>query len=76
MSVQKKLERLKELDRLIHLKATGRPALLASRFGISQRTLHNDLVDLKEMGCNARFCESRESYVYGKDSPRLKDFFE
>jgi predicted DNA-binding transcriptional regulator YafY len=72
MSVLKKLERLRTIDRLIQTKATGQPVSLAAKLGISVRTLQNDLSDLKELGCSPYFCPIRESYIY-EDESNLKD---
>ncbi len=60
----KTLERLKSIDNLIKLKATGSPNELADRLGICPSHLFNLLKLLKEFGAPLRFDVSANSYYY------------
>ena len=64
MKFLEEIERLKRLDQLIRLKATGTPAQLASRLGVSERTIFNQIELLRSMDAPIGFCKTRESYYY------------
>ncbi len=56
--------KLERLDRLIRLKATGRPCELAKRFNTSKSTINRTIKDLKEIGCPIYFSKAYNSYCY------------
>ena len=58
------IERLKRLDCLIRLKATGTPVQLASRLNISERTVYNEIDTLRLLGAPIEFCKTHNSYCY------------
>jgi len=62
-----KISTLKRIDRLIRLRATGRPSEFAEKMGISERSLYNYLSRLKQLGANIRFNECCNSYEYPED---------
>ena len=64
MKFLEEIDRLKRLDRLIRLKATGTPAQLATRLAISERTIFNEIDTLRAMGAPIVFCKIRQSYCY------------
>ena len=64
MKFLEEIERLKRLDRLIRLKATGTPTQLASRLAVSERTVFNEIDILRSLGAPVEFCKTRRSYYY------------
>lgn len=57
------------LDRLAHLilrKATGSPRDLAKKLGVSLRTVHNLISQLRNWGAEIAFCRHRNTYYYLK----------
>ena len=64
MKFLEEIERLKRLDRLIRMKATGTPVQLASRLNISERTVYNEIDTLRLLGAPIEFCKARNSYCY------------
>jgi len=50
MPAIKYINRLKAIDQLIKLKATGSPKELADKLGISERQIYKYISDLKELG--------------------------
>lgn len=62
---------LMQLDQLIHMKATGNPVQLASRLGVSERSLYDFLEWLKtDLECPIGYSKLRETYYY-KESGRI-----
>ena len=64
------LIRLMRLDYLIRLKATGNPAKLGSKMGISERSVFDYLRLMKEMGAAISYSRNHCSYFY-RDGARL-----
>jgi len=60
----KYINRLKRIDQLIRLEATGNPKELASRLEISERQLYRYINDLKETGAKITFNHNINSYTY------------
>ncbi len=65
-----KLKMLERLDRLIRMKATGSAEDLASRLGVSERTVYYLISILEELGANVMFCRSRTTFLY-VDEPQI-----
>lgn len=74
MSLLKYVERLKRMDDLIRRKATGSSQEFASKLGVSQSQLFQDLKEMRELGAPVSFCNSRRSYVYETDGRLLLSF--
>lgn len=64
MKFIEEIERLKRLDQLIRLKATGNPAQLASRLNVSERTIYNQIETLRVLGAPIEFNRNCNSYCY------------
>jgi bacteriocin-like protein len=64
MSLVKYIERLKRMDQLIRLKATGPPSRFAKSLNISRSTLLLNLQELKSIGIPIAYCRFRRSYFY------------
>lgn len=71
MSLLKYIERVCRMDMLIHMKATGPPEKFAEKLGISRSTLFQSLQEIKEMGVDIRYSNTRESYYYA-DGRRIE----
>jgi predicted DNA-binding transcriptional regulator YafY len=61
---QEYLNKIERLDFLIRLKATGTPDQLASRLGMSKRSVINYLKLMRDNGAPIKFCHIRQSYYY------------
>lgn len=57
-------ERLQTIDYLIRIKGTGKPAQLAKRLRISERTLYEFLKLMKDLGAPIEYDRYKESYYY------------
>lgn len=67
MSILKFITRLKRMDRLIRMKATGNPDEFAEKLEISRSTLLENIRDIKLMGGKIVYCRIRQSYCYEED---------
>ncbi|MBC9912696.1 HTH domain-containing protein [Chitinophaga varians] len=59
-------DRLQTIDYLIWIKGTGKPAQLAKRLRISERTLYEFLKMMKELGAPIEYDRYKESYYYSE----------
>lgn len=66
MTIFNRLERLKQIDQLIRLKATGSSQEFAKRVGISRSVLFDDMNLLKDLGADITYCSYRKTYQYEK----------
>jgi len=66
MSTFKILNRLRQIDQLIKLKATGNPKEFAKKIGVSKRMIFHYLNDLKDLGAEIYFDKGRSSYCYAR----------
>lgn len=64
MKIFETLRDIETLDQLIRLKATGNRQGLARRMNKSERTIHNLIELMKEMGAPIFYCKTRQSYCY------------
>lgn len=71
MSIIKYLERLRRMDYLISIMATGTPEEFADRMGIKRSTLFQALQEMREMGVNIKYSNSRQTYYYA-DGRRIR----
>lgn len=55
------------MDQLIQIKATGPPAELAAKIGISERSIFEYLNLMREMGAPIKFSHMKKSYYYVHD---------
>jgi predicted DNA-binding transcriptional regulator YafY len=67
MPAIKFINRLKKIDQLIKLKATGSPKQLAEKLEITERQVYNYLDNLKELGADIKFDKLKNSYTYTSD---------
>lgn len=71
MSLIKYIERLRRMDSLISMMATGTPEEFAEKLGIRRSTLFQSLQEMREMGVNIKYSCIRQSYYY-TDNRRIK----
>jgi predicted DNA-binding transcriptional regulator YafY len=67
-------ERLARIDHLIRIKGTGTPVQLASKIGVSERSVYDYLNLMKEFGAPIKFDTYRETYYYEEDGYFLVTF--
>ena len=67
MAILTYIERVRRIDMLIHLRATGPPMEFARKLGIRRSTLFQSLQEMKEMGVDIRYSNIRETYYYADD---------
>ena len=65
--LSKYFERIKMIDYLIKIKATGSPPQLARRLTISESTLYEYLAFMKKCGAPISYCKHRCSYYYEEE---------
>lgn len=67
MSGLKIYERMESVKRLIELKATGSPKMLAGKFSISERTVYRIIDDLRLItGKEIEYSNLHKSYIFRK----------
>ena len=59
MKFLEQMQLLERIDQLIKLKATGTPAELAARLGVSERTVYNILETLRDLGVAINYNKQR-----------------
>jgi len=67
MSLLKYIERVRRIDMLIHMKATGTPEEFAEKLGIRRSTLFQSLQEIKDLGVDIRYSNIRETYYYADE---------
>lgn len=58
------LERIRRIDKLIQLKATGSPEELSKKLCISKRLVYDYILKMKTLGAPIEYCGKRKSYQY------------
>ncbi|MCX6254352.1 MAG: hypothetical protein NTV31_07735 [Bacteroidia bacterium] len=71
MSLIKYIERLRRMDTLISMRATGTPEEFAEKLGLRRSTLFLSLQEMREMGVDIKYSWIRQSYYYA-DNRRIK----
>lgn len=71
MSIIKYIERLQRMDSLISMRSTGNPDEFARKMRLRRSTLFQNLQELKEMGVDIKYSNTRQSYYYA-DGHRIK----
>ena len=67
MILLKKRERIKRMDQLIRLKATGTPKQFANRMGLSKRRIFQLINEMKEADAPIYYDREHNSYCYEKE---------
>jgi biotin operon repressor len=71
MSLIKYVERLRRMDALISMMATGTPDEFAEKIGIRRSTLFQHLQEMRKLGVDIKYSCTRQSYYYA-DGNRIK----
>ncbi len=66
---------LERVDRLIRLKATGRPKKLAERLEVSEATVFRMIDTMKELNAPVYYDLANQSYAYSKPTSFRCGFF-
>ena len=75
MVLRRHINRLQQLDQLIRMKATGTPAQLAEKLGISERAWYKIKDELvQDFSIPIAYCKVRQTYFYEEESVNLGDF--
>lgn len=69
MTIKEHIQRLKRIDQLVRLKATGNAKQLAARLDVSRASIFRYLDDLKDLGAPVVYCRDNQTYIY-------EEFFE
>lgn len=72
---KKFLQRLKRIDNLIRIKATGNASNLANRLELSESTIYEYLAVMKSFGAPIRYDNDRGTYYYEEEGV-FKIYFE
>ncbi|MCF8360953.1 MAG: helix-turn-helix domain-containing protein [Prolixibacteraceae bacterium] len=67
MSYSEFLMKLESLESQIKIENTGTAEELASKLGLSRRTVFNYLELLKDKGYNIEFCRYKRTYYFKED---------
>lgn len=67
MSLLKYVERLRRMDSLISMMATGTPEEFAEKMGIKRSTLFESLQEMREFGVDIKYSFIRQSYYYANN---------
>ncbi len=70
MSLIKYVERIRRIDYLIHLKATGTPEEFARKLGIRRSTLFQSLQEMRDLGVDIKYSSVLKTYYYA-DNRRI-----
>ncbi|MDR1542800.1 MAG: DNA-binding protein [Prevotellaceae bacterium] len=73
MSVIETLERLNRLHLLIRQEATGTPAELAQRFGLSERQMYYLMDELRDCGADIKYSRKKLTFYYDGDFDFLEN---
>lgn len=68
MSLLKYIERMKRMDRLINMKATGTPDEFSEKMGVCKSVLMENLAELRAMGAEITYDRERQSYTYTNEA--------
>jgi biotin operon repressor len=71
MSLIKYIERLRRMDSLISMMATGTPEEFAEKMGMKRSTLFESLQEMRAIGVDIKYSFIRQSYYYA-DNRRIK----
>jgi predicted DNA-binding transcriptional regulator YafY len=67
MQIMKYIARLKRLDQMIRIKATGTPKELAQKLEISERSVYHYIELLREFDAPVEYCPHRRTYYYSEE---------
>ena len=62
--INKHLERLRRMHRIIKFKRSGTPKRFAAMLAVSPSTLYQLITEMKALGAPIYYCQQRECYAY------------
>ncbi len=65
--MQKYIERISQIDRLVRFRKTGTAKELANKLGISRSTLFETFEVMKAFGAEIAYCPHRQTYYYTQE---------
>lgn len=74
MFCQKTIQLIRQLDRLIRNKETGKASDLAKRLGLCRTTLFEYLSLMKDRGAPIKFCKLRQTFYYEEEGAFIIKF--
>jgi Mn-dependent DtxR family transcriptional regulator len=74
MNFHDRLHVIERIDALIKRKGTGSPSQLASRLGISERSVYAIIQSMKELGAPIYYDHYRLSYCYSEEGKFVFSF--
>lgn len=66
MTINKYVNRLRQINQLIRQQRTGSPKELATKLGISERQVYNSIDYLREKEVPVSYCRLRKTYYYSE----------
>jgi bacteriocin-like protein len=77
MPLQKYIERVQFIDKLIRKKATGNIRVLAKKLNLSKSGTEKFIHEMKEIGFPITYCKKQNTYLYEHEGKMVdKLFFE
>ena len=67
MSLIKYMERVRRIDTLVNLRATGAPEKFANSLGIGRSTLFQNLQELRHLGVDIKYSPYQQTYYYANN---------
>lgn len=75
MSLQKYLQRVQFIDKLIRKKATGNSDFLAKKLNLSKSGVEKFIHEMKEVGFPITYCRKRKTYLYEQEGRMVEKLF-
>lgn len=66
MTIDKYVNRLRQVNQLIRQQRTGNAKQLAEKLGISERQVYHYIEDLKDQEVPISYCRFRQTYYYSE----------
>lgn len=74
MDTIKYVERLKSMDKLIFIKSTGTPKMLAKKIGVKEWTLYKLIREMKILGAPIKYSKALKTYYYKTEGRLIVGF--
>lgn len=75
MSLQKYIQRVQFIDKLIRKKATGNANVLAKKLNLSKSGVEKFIQEMKEVGFPITYCRKRKTYMYQHEGRMVEKLF-
>ncbi|OQP67614.1 helix-turn-helix domain-containing protein [Niastella populi] len=74
MFCQKTIQHIRQLDRLLRNKVTGKASDLAKELGVGRTTVFEYLKLMKELGAPIKYCKLRQTFYYEEEGRFIIQF--